>query len=278
MDALKLGGHLSISGGYTNALTKTIEIGGNSLQIFSSSPRNWGVSPVSNEAIEDFLKQKKQLHIDSVYFHASYLINLADDGRIGKASVTTLTNELKRASEMDVVGTIIHLGSFKKAEIKNYDQLLSNIQTVLNNTPENTFFIIENAGNNKICSTLDEMAFIIKSLNNKRVKVCLDTCHLYATGYDLSTPEKFDSYIKEFDQKIGLDKLELFQINDSKDPLGSYRDRHENLGEGTIPLEEFRLLLTDNRTKHLPMILEVPGENRQGPDQKNIQILKNLLT
>ena len=210
MKTRKIGGHLSISGGYCNALEKTTEIGGNCVQIFSSSPRNWGVTPVTDEAIEDFNKKIEQFGIHPVYFHASYLINLADDGRIGEASIKTLTEELRLASRMRVKGTVIHLGSFKKSEEKNYETLFSNIRTVLSQTPKDTYFIIENAGNNKICCSLDELSFIVKNLSDDRVRVCLDTCHLFATGYDLSTREKFDSYFEDFDRKIGLKKLELF--------------------------------------------------------------------
>lgn len=276
MQDLKIGGHLSISGGYTNALQKTVDIGGNCLQIFSSSPRNWGVVPVDAETVDDFVEAKSNLAIDPIYFHASYLINLADNERVGNASKKTLIQELQLAAKMKVRGTVIHLGSFKKAETKNYEILFANITQVLTQTPDNTLFIIENAGNNKIGSTLDELAFIIQTLRSDRVKICLDTCHLYATGYDLSSKKAFDAYFSEFDQKIGLEKLELFQINDSKDPLGSFRDRHENIGAGTIPIEEFRLILTDKKTKHLPMILEVPGEEKKGPDKKNIDALKRL--
>lgn len=274
---MKVGGHLSIAGGYHNALTSTKDIGGNCLQIFSSSPRNWGVTPVTDEQIQPFLDLKKELSIDPIYFHASYLVNFADNGRIGKMSVDTLTQELILAKRMQVRGSIIHLGSFKQEEQPTdlqYDIVLRNVQEVLTNTPENTLFIIENAGNKKLNWSLSELGFIVKNLNNPRVKVCLDTCHLWGAGYDLSTKEKFDSYFKEFDQIVGLENLELFQINDSKDPLGSFRDRHENLGFGQIPEEEFKLLVNDKRTKNFPMLLEVPGHDKKGPDKVNIDKFK----
>lgn len=279
-NSLFIGGHLSISGGHINALSKTVEIGGNCLQLFSSSPRNWKVNPPSDEQVKEFINLKHKLSIEPIYFHTSYLINLADNNFIGKKSMHTLTSELKLAKKMEVMGTIIHLGSFKLKEGKptnnQYDVLFKNIHEILNYTPKETLFIIENAGNNKIGNSLDELGFIVKSLNHPRVKVCLDTCHFHAAGYDLSSKDKFDKYFKEFDQKIGLNKLEVFQINDSKDPLGSFRDRHENIGEGQIPFETFRLLLTDERTKYIPFILETPGFDKKGPDKKNIDIVKNL--
>lgn len=273
-----IGGHLSITGGYHNALDSTIEIGGNCLQIFSSSPRNWGVQPVSDEQIKLFLDKKQELSIDPIYFHASYLVNFADNDRIGKASVQTLTQELLLAEKMQVKGSIIHLGSFKQKEEKptteQYEIVFKNVVEVLKNTPDKTLFIIENAGNKKLNWSLDELGFIIKSLNHPRVKVCLDTCHLWGAGYDLSSNELFKQYFDDFEEKVGLDKLELFQINDSKDTLGSFRDRHENLGFGQIPKEEFRLLVNSPLTKDLPMILEVPGLDKKGPDKENVKRFK----
>lgn len=247
MDELKIGAHVSIAGGLENAVTKLHGMGGNALQIFSSSPRIWGITPPTDKQISEFLSFRKELKVDPVYFHATYLINLADDGRIGKASISTLIRELMLAETMSVKGTIIHIGSFKSKDTKptkeQYDVLINNINSVLTQTPANTLFIIENAGNRKIGNTLDEIAFLVHELKNPRVKVCLDTCHLHAAGYDLSTREKFDTFFQEFDTKIGLERLELFQINDSKDELGSFRDRHENIGKGTIPEETFHLLL-----------------------------------
>lgn len=277
---LKVGGHLSIAGGYHNALISTEKIGGNCLQIFSSSPRNWGVQPVSDEQIELFLSERKKYNINPVYFHASYLVNFADNDRIGKASITTLTDELKLAKKMNVVGSIIHLGSFKQEEkptIEQYDIVFKNVQAVLDATPQETYFIIENAGNKKLNWSLTELGFITKQLNHPRIKVCLDTCHLWGAGYDLSTEEKFKAYFDEFEQKVGMDRLEVFQINDSKDPLGSFRDRHENLGMGQIPEEEFRLLVNNPLTKNIPFILEVPGLEKKGPDKANIDKFKSYL-
>ncbi len=276
---LQVGGHLSVAGGYHNAIIRTKEIGGNCLQFFSSSPRNWGVQPVTDSQIQVFLEERKKYNIDPIYFHASYLVNFADNDRIGKASVTTLIDELHLAAKMKIVGSIIHLGSFKQEEKPSKEQykiVFDNVVQVLEKTPENTFFIIENAGNKKLNWSLDELGHIVKSLAHPRIKVCLDTCHLWGAGYDLSTPDKFEAFFEEFDQKVGMEKLEVFQVNDSKDPLGSFRDRHENIGMGQIPMEEFRLLVNSPLTKDKPMVLEVPGQDKKGPDKENIQTLLSL--
>lgn len=235
---------------------------------------------VSGETVQNFLKLKQSLQINPVYFHAMYLVNFADADRIGKFSVQTLITELKLANRLGVKGSIIHLGSFKSHDKPTKDQyniLLQNIQEVLDKTPDDTYFIIENAGNRKICCSLEELGFIVKELNSQRVRVCLDTCHMYAAGFSISTTSSFQQFFTSFDKSVGMEKLEVFQVNDSKGALGSFLDRHENIGEGQMTLEPFRLLLNNPLTKHLPMIIETPGFDRKGPDKKNLDILKSLV-
>lgn len=287
MNNYKLGAHLSIAGGYHNTLNKIVEIGGNCLQIFSSSPRGWSFAKIDDKTVKEFITLKSKLKIDPVYFHASYLINLAGNDRIGQLSKQSLIHELKIASHLDIKGTIVHLGSYKNNDnfyndrVKNgndkYEVLISNIREVLKQALNNTFFIIENAGNRKIGQTLDEISQIIKDVNDSRVRLCLDTCHLYSAGYDLSTPKKLDNFLHDFDILIGLEKLEVIHTNDSKDPFNSGRDRHENIGQGTVPINTFKLLLSHPKTKNLPFIIETPGFSNEGPDKKNLDTLKGLI-
>lgn len=273
---LKIGAHLSISGGYYKALESIHSKGGNCLQIFSASPRAWNFARPNDDDITSFIKTKSKLKIDPVYFHASYLINLALNNRVGQLSKQLLKHELKLASRLSIKGSIVHLGSFKEDK-SVYIDITSHIKEILTDTPENTLFMIENAGNNKIGQDLKEIASIIKQVDNHRLKICLDTCHLYSAGYDLSTKEKLEAFLREFDSLIGLEKLEVFHFNDSKDPFDSGRDRHENIGKGTIPIEEFKLIMTHPQLKNIPFIIEVPGFNDQGPDKENIDILKALI-
>jgi len=272
---MKFGAHVSISGGYIGAIEKVHEIGGNALQIFSTSPRGWNFAKVDTDVVEEFKKTKKQLNVDPVYFHASYLINLANTEKGGELSRSSLIHELKLASMMDVRGSIVHLGSFKNNPDLNV--VASAINEILSKTPPNTLFMIENAGNKKIGKDLTEIAALIKLINNKRVRVCLDTCHMYSAGYDISTHKNLEEFLKRFDHAIGLDRLEVIHVNDSRDPYDSGRDRHENIGQGTLTLEPFRLLLNDPKTNHLPFIIETPGFDDNGPDKKNLDILKKLV-
>lgn len=283
----RIGAHLSVSGGYNRALSSIVEKGGNALQIFSTSPRIWEPAVVSDEDATAFRKEKEAFDISPVFFHASYLVNLADDGRIGHISKKALIAELRLQPRMGVRGSVIHLGSYKDKEkqdtlfveerAKKYETLLENTREILAETPEESLFIIENVATRKIGRLLDELAQIVSDLNNPRVKVCLDTCHLHAAGYDLSTAEKLEAFLNEFDTKIGLDKIELFHLNDSRDPFGSMRDRHDNLGQGEVPESVFKLLLNHSKLTHIPFILETPGFDKKGPDKQNIAIAKGYI-
>lgn len=271
---MKIGGHTSIVGGYAKALERMAAMGGNCMQIFSSSPRDWKQPQISDEDILLFREKKEALKIDPVYFHAMYLINLANPERIGDSSVEVLVHELYLASMLGIAGSIIHIGSFSNGD---YDTLIKNIAKVLSQAPESVCFIIENAGSRKIPNTLEELGQIISDLKDERVKVCLDTCHLWAAGYDLSTAEKLDEFVTKFDSLVGLDRLELWHTNDSKGAFGSYLDRHQNIGQGTIPKVEFELLLNHPVTGTKPFVLEVPGFDDKGPDKQNIDILKGIV-
>ncbi len=284
----KLGAHLSVAGGYDKALDSIIEKGGNCLQIFSSSPRTWSDSKVCADDIQKFVSLKKTLQIDPVYFHACYLINLADSYETGKKSIKSLIFELGLAEDLKIRGSIVHTGSFKDGKklsddysnIKSshqYKTLIQHIKTILDATPKETLLILENAGNRKIGRTIDQLADILEDVNDERMKVCLDTCHLHAAGYDLTSDETFERFLDEFDSKIGLDRLEVVHMNDSKDPCGSLRDRHDNIGEGHVGVDVFKHFLNNKRTKHLPFIIETPGFDDKGPDKKNLDILKGFI-
>lgn len=272
----RIGAHLSIAGGHINAIGRTLDFGGNALQIFCASPRGWNFAKIDDTTAEQFKKEAKKQDVSPIYFHASYLINLADGSRIANLSKQLLTHELRIASKMGVRGSIVHLGSYKDNG-KNHKQLCDNVAAVLEKIPKDVEFIIENAGNRKIGQRIEEIAEIIKELKDKRLKVCLDTCHLHAAGYDLRTTKSYNDFLTVFDKTIGLERLSLWHINDSKDPFGSLRDRHENIGTGEVGVDVFKNILNHSKTKNIPCILEVPGFDGEGPDKKNIDIVKKLI-
>ncbi|PIP62215.1 hypothetical protein COW98_05175 [Candidatus Roizmanbacteria bacterium CG22_combo_CG10-13_8_21_14_all_35_9] len=275
---LKLGAHQSISGGYYKALERIKKIGGNCLQIFSSSPRGWSFAKTTWQEISQFLNLKSLFNINPIYFHASYLVNLADEGKIGYLSKMSISAELNIAPKLQIKGTVVHLGSYKNFQSNSkYQMLIKNIREILEKTPKESIFIIENAGNRKIGQTLEEIAQIVKDVNNQRVKLCLDTCHLFSNSYRFSNSNELDSLLDKLDELDLLDKLEVWHVNDSRDPFNSGKDRHANIGQGTIGIDEFKTLLNHPKTKNYPFIIETPGFNDEGPDKKNLDILKSLL-
>ncbi len=262
-----------------------IEKGGNALQIFSTSPRIWKPAVVSDETAQAFRKRKDELDVTPVFFHASYLVNLADNDRIGAVSKKALISELQLQPRMGVRGSVVHLGSFKDKESsfdglfehERFPTLIENIKEVLAETPEDSLFIIEDVATRKIGQKIEELSQILTRVNNDRIRFCLDTCHLHCAGYDLSTEDSFEKFFIRFNEHIGLDKIELFHLNDSRDPFSSMRDRHENLGQGKVPKQVFMNLLNHPKTKNIPFILETPGFDKNGPDKQNIDIAKSFI-
>lgn len=283
----KIGGHVSTAGGMDRAFERIRAIGGNTLQIFSSSPLQWRDADLSPETISSWHRLRAQLDISPIYFHAVYLVNLGDPGITGEKSVRALINELQLAHTLGVVGSIVHTGSFKNHNkkgasltLKEHEQfplLLEHIRAVLAETPPDIFLILENSGTRKIGQTLEQLGEIVAAIQDPRLKICLDTCHLHAAGYDLRTPAGFETFENDVDRTVGWDRVELFHLNDSKDPYGSLRDRHENIGEGHVGIEVFETLLNHPKTRNLPFILETPGFDGNGPDKENIERLQKLI-
>lgn len=273
----KIGAHVSIVGGHCAALQKAADMGCRAIQFFSASPKGWNFCRLSDKEIEQITDTKKQLGIDPAYFHASYLVNFADTNRIGPLSVQLITHELRLASKLKVRGSIIHLGSYK-TNGNTQVHLCENVKKVLDKIPEDVAFIIENAGNQKIGLKIEEIGEIVKTINDPRLRVCLDTCHLHAAGYNLQTEEAANAFLEQFDQMVGIDRIELWHVNDSKDQFASLRDRHENLGYGYVGTSVFKNLLNHPKTKNHPFILEVPGFDEQGPDKQNVDILKSYIS
>lgn len=274
---MKIGAHLSVSGGYHKALERAKEIGANCLQIFSGSPRFWQRPKVTQEEIEFFKTKAKELQISPIYFHAPYLINLVGTAKTKELSVRTLKWELNIAEKLGVKGTVVHLGSFKNS-LENINTLSETIKEILEESPPNTLFIMENSGTRKIGKDLEELARILEKVSSPRLKICLDTCHLFSAGYDFTTAEALEELLEKIEKLFGLENLELFHANDSKDPFESLRDRHENIGEGYIGKEAFALLLNHPKLQKLPFIIETPGFDQKGPDKKNLDILKSLIS
>ncbi len=276
----RLGGHVSSSGGLNNAVTNTLAIGGNAIQIFAGSPRMWARSLYPQKIVDDFRKLVVEKDLNPVYIHALYLTNLASDNpEMLAKSIQALTIDMTNSAAIGGSGVVLHIGSHQgRGWDHDKDQVITAIKEVLDNTPEESILLLENsAGQQGKIGSLPELKDILDAIPNPRLRVCLDTAHAFEAGYNFTTAEGIEMWIAEIEKTIGLDKIELFHLNDSKTPLGSGRDNHQNIGDGFIGSEGLKNLINHPKLAHLPLILEVPGLEGLGPDKANIDRVKNLL-
>lgn len=274
---MRIGAHVSTAGGLKNAISRGLEIGAESLQIFPSAPLQWRIRGWDDEQCQWFREQWPK-HFQQVIFHGIYLTNLAADSPDNLAKTTTaLIETLKLASKIGVVGTVFHPGNYNDGRVVRKDQIEAAVKVILEETPKESWLVFENSAGGTMGGKLDELAWLIDISSDKsRVAVCLDTCHAFAAGYDISTLDGYEAYVTEVDRLIGRQKVFCWHLNDSKFALGSKRDRHENIGVGFLGREPFGFILNDSRWVDKTGYLEVPGFDDQGPDQKNIDILKHL--
>ncbi len=272
-----IGAHVPTAGGLETALKKGREIGSEALQIFPSAPLQWKIRGWSDEACAVFLETWPK-EFKQVVFHGIYLTNLAGASADNVTkTITALIETLQLAPKIGVVGTVFHPGTYNGGIEANADQIKRVIKTVLDATPAESKLIYENSAGSTIGGKLEDLAWLLDNSSDKsRVGVCLDTCHAFAAGYDISNPEGYETYMNEVERLIGLEKVFCWHLNDSKFELGAKRDRHENIGEGKIGSTAFQLVLNDPRWKEAAGYLEVPGFDDQGPDLKNVEILRML--
>jgi deoxyribonuclease-4 len=276
----RVGGHVSSSGGINSAVTNTLAIGGNAIQIFAGSPRMWARSLYPLKVADDFKKLVSEQDLNPVYIHALYLTNFASDNpeSIAKSSAALIT-DMKNSSAIGSAGVVLHIGSHQgRGWLASKELVITSLQKVLDSTPESSILLLENsAGQQGKIGSFPELSDILVGLNNSRVKVCLDTAHAFEAGYNFTTAEGLEMWIADIEKYLGLDKVELLHLNDSKTPLGSGRDNHQNIGDGFIGEGGIKRLINHPKLKHLPLILEVPGIEGMGPDKDNIDRVKKLL-
>jgi len=279
-----LGAHESVGGGLYRAFDHIEAVGGESLQIFTRNQRQWKASPLTKDEIKQFRQRWEKAGNIPVASHASYLINLGSGNREqGEKSVRAFTEELKRCGQLEIPWVVIHPGSHLG---KGIDQGLANVARHLDRVFANAgkkstvkVLLETTAGQGTgLGSSFTELARIIElSGFSDRIGVCLDTCHIFAAGYDFRTPETYMKTLAELQQTVGLERVCFFHLNDSKKDLGSKVDRHEHIGEGRIGLSGFRLLLNDPRFASHPMTLETPKGINLQEDRDNLVRLHSLL-
>lgn len=275
-----VGAHVSIAGGLHKAIKRGEGIGCTAIQIFTKSTRSWFAKKITKEEVELFKKAWKESSISSVIVHAGYLINIGSGKKSfeGK-SVKSLTEELQRCEILGIPYLVLHPGASVGGEVEGcITRIAKNLDEVLEKVKGKSKILLETmAGQGtNVGYTFEQLKKIRKLCKNKRrVGICFDTCHIFAAGYDISTPKGYKETWDRFEKVLGLGLLKVIHINGSKRELGSRKDRHENLGKGKIPLKTFELIMNDKRFFNVPKILETPiGGEIYG---KEIKTLKKMI-
>ncbi|MCF8000900.1 MAG: deoxyribonuclease IV [Halanaerobiales bacterium] len=276
---MKLGRHLSISGGIDKAIDEAVKINTNSVQIFTKSPRSWKKKTITKDEITKTKEKRNKYNIKKLVVHSSNLVNLASpDDKLYKKSKQELKEDYYQAGLLDSDFYVFHPGNYVKSSKKEgIKRIIAAVKEVINEIDNDTKLLIENTSGagTEIGSNLDELKNIMNKVDNyNRIGLCLDLCHLFAAGYDISTKEGIDNLIKKVDNKIGLKNLELIHLNDSEFELGTNKDRHAHIGEGKIGLNNFKYLINHEKLKTLLYIIETPPFDGEDKDVKTILKLK----
>jgi deoxyribonuclease IV len=280
---LDFGTHASASGGVDKAIQRTVDVGATSAQIFSKNERQWNAKPLDPAVVERFHAERAKHAIGKMVIHDSYLINLAspkDD--IIEKSMRAFKDELVRADQLRIRYLVTHPGAHTGSGVEEgIRKFAESLNRVFNDLPDNDVIVCleTTAGQGTTLGrSFEELAEIVDKTEAKhRVGVCFDTCHAFAAGYDLRTEESTVSVVDELDRVIGLDRLHVLHLNDSKQPFASNRDRHEHIGKGEIGLSAFTAIVNDPRLFGLPGILETEKDAGGDFDRMNLEILRGLV-
>ena len=248
--------------------------------MFVSGPQAWAFKARNEREIAAFREKAAEAEISPVFLHGVYLVNLAtpNDENLEKG-IASLKFYLETCAKIGGSGVIFHVGSHLGKGLDSVlERTVESLGRVLDGAPSNVMLALENnAGQGgNIGVKFADLAQIISAAGDTRLRVCLDTAHALASGYDVTNPEGVSAMMDEFDAELGREALVAVHANDSKLPLGSNRDRHENIGEGHIGREGFKSILSHSAFRDLPLFLEVPGYNGKGPDVENIQAMKDI--
>ncbi len=272
------GAHVSIAGGIFNAPLNAADGGMECFQMFSRSPRGGKATPITQDIVTQFQDNCTQHKLEHSYIHTPYYINFASsNNRIRHGSISVVREELERASQLGVDAVMTHLGSAKDVGMdKAMDMTIKGLQKALDGYKGSAQFLIENAAGagQVIGAAFEDIGRIIEALKGHDVGVCFDTCHAFASGYDLRTPAAVNATLKAFDKAIGLKKLALVHANDSKGDLNSHLDRHEHIGKGNIGMKGWRALVGHPKLKQVNFILETPPGGAQDNDLKTLRKLR----
>jgi len=275
-----IGGHVSSAGGLGKAIERAEELGCETMQVFNQSPRAWRPTSYGPDDFAAFRERFARSPVESVFIHAAYLINVAsDDAEVRRKSLGSLIHALAVGDAIEADGVIVHPGSGKGAAVEIAMKLIGDaFRQALGSSERCRLLLEDTAGaGGTVGRSFDELAEAIERAGaDSRLGVCLDSCHLLASGHEIREPGALAQVVDDCDAKIGLERLRCLHLNDSKMPIGSNRDRHANLGEGELGDDGIRVFLGERRFEGLPVLLEVPGPTGHGPDRNQIEIAKRL--
>ncbi len=282
---IQVGGHVSSSGGIFTAVKRAQDIGAEALQIFVSSPQMWRATAHTPDAIAQFREMHAAAGLGQTWVHNIYLANLATETPEQlERSIGSVVNALTVGHAIGASGVVLHTGSHGGNGLAQYlDQVRDALKQILDTTPEITLALETMAGQGgAIGKEFEDLGTLLRAVDSPRLQVCLDTCHTFAAGYELRTPEGVEATMQAFDDAIGVEHLAVVHANDSKTPLGGQRDRHENIGDGHIGTDGFRAICAHPAFAGKAFMLEVPGVATEahpkgdGPDAENIERLKAI--
>jgi deoxyribonuclease-4 len=276
-----LGVHVSGAGKIYEALDRAQALKCQTLQIFSRNPQQWRTAPLSPKDIEEFKRRRKKFHIDPVFIHISYLINLASPNpRLYQGSIQAYIDDIQEADKLKADYIVTHMGSHKEtSEEAGIERLTSALNKILDKTKGSKVgILLENTSGSGswLGYKFEHQKEIIAGLRDKtRVGLCLDTAHAYLAGYDLAAKAGPDKLVDEIDRLVGLKRLKLIHLNDAYGKLASHYDRHDHIGQGSIGLEGMKRIINHPKLKNIPMILETPKDDEKS-DSLNLALVRKL--
>jgi len=274
------GAHVSASGGISTAVDRAEALGCDAVQVFTQSPRMWRPTEHTPEQVARFRSRREESGIEAVVCHALYLVNLASpDAELHARSVAAMRATLETATAIGADGVIFHLGSHLGAGLETgLVRAVPALRSLLELTTEELWLLLENSAGagGTIGRSTDELATVVDALDrHPRLGICLDSCHWWVSGIDVTDPKMLDEALAKLDSRIGLDRVRCLHVNDAAAELGSNRDRHASIGVGQMG-EGLRTFLAHPAFQSLPAILETPGPEGHGPDAAELDRLREL--
>ncbi|MGQ9481658.1 deoxyribonuclease IV [Chloroflexus sp.] len=279
----RFGAHMSISGGVSKSFARGESVGLDSMQIFAKNERQWTAKPISPEEATAFRVEQQRTGIHPVVVHDSYLINLAAPANeLREKSIAAFADELERCAQLDIPYLVTHPGAHagigEEAGLARVADAICRL--LAEGVGGNTMILLETtAGQGTALGyRFEHLARLFELIPyHERLGICVDTCHIFAAGYDIRDPEGYQATFAELDRLVGLTRVKCFHLNDSQKDLGSRVDRHAHIGQGCIGVEAFRMLVNDPRFADLPMIIETPKGEDMAEDRMNLALLRSLV-